>query len=140
MLMTYKLQPWQQKILVDIESGGLKPGEMAIMMSGRNIGKSTLTSAVFKRMWDDINKPRPITDLILGESPVHGSRYYTVQPEGGSWAEMEEWCKQTYGEPGDMWESSDWCWPESARWLQNNRKFWFRKEADRDWFIMRWRS
>lgn len=125
---------------MDIESGGLRPGEMTIMMSGRGVGKSTFSSAAFKRLWDDIYKERPVTDLVLGQQPVHGARYYTVEPQGGVWADMEAWCRATFGEPGDMWESNDWCWPESARWLQNNRKFWFRNERDRDWFILRWRS
>jgi hypothetical protein len=26
------------------------------------------------------------------------------------------------------------------RWYSNNRKFWFRSERDRDWFIIKWRS
>lgn len=138
--MTNKLLPWQEKILVDIESGGYKPGEMVVMMAGRGVGKSTLNSAVFKRLWDDIHRPRPVEDLILSEQPVHGARYYCVEPQGGSWTEMEEWCRSSFGEPGDMWESNDWCWPESARWLQNNRKFWFRKERDRSLFIIRWRA
>lgn len=125
---------------MDIESGGFRPGELVVMMAGRQVGKSMFSSAVFQRMWDDIHKPRPVEDLVLNEQPVHGARYYTVEPVGGSWAEMEEWCKTTFGEPGDMWESNDWCWPESARWLQNNRKFWFRTERDRDWFILKWRS
>ena len=141
--MNDKLHPWQQQLIVDIESyieGGMSAGEMSIMMAGRNTGKSVLTSAVFKRLWEDIYKERPISDLILGEQPVHGARYYTVMPEGGNWADMEEWCRQSFGEPGDMWESSDWVWPEAARWMQNNRRFWFRNEKDRDWFILRWRA
>ncbi len=139
--MTDKMQPWQEKIFIDIESGGFKPSEMAVMMAGRNTGKSIAASyAVFKKLFDEAMKPRPLTDLILDEAKVHGARYYTVQPEGGVWAEMEAWCKESFGEPGDMWESNDWCWPESARWLQNNRKFWFRNIKDRDWFIIRWQA
>lgn len=135
-----KLYPWQEKILVDIESGGFKPGEMVVMMSGRRAGKSQFSSVAFKRLWDAIYETRPITDLVLSEQPVHGARYYCVEPVGGSWPEMEAWCGAMFGEPGDMWESNDWVWPETARWMQNNRKFWFRTEKDRDWFILRWRS
>lgn len=132
------MHPWQEKILVDIESGGLKPGEMTIMMSGRNIGKSVF-SAMYKRLMDDLNN-RPVEDLILSEGKVHGARYYCVQPEGGNWALMEAWCKETFGEPGEIWPTQDFCWPEAPRWMQNNRKFWFRKERDRDWFIIKWNS
>ena len=38
------IPPWQEKILVDIESGGLKPGEMYVMTAGRGVGKSVLSS------------------------------------------------------------------------------------------------
>lgn len=116
----------------------MKKGEFTIMMSRRGSGKSIINSVAFKRLWDDLHR-RPIEDLILTEQPVHGARYYCVQPQGGTWSDMEEWCKQTFGDPGDMWESNDWVWPETARWMQNNRKFWFRNERDRTLFILRWR-
>lgn len=122
-----------------IESGGIKPGEMMIMMSGRNVGKSKFDARALQRLIDAINE-RPIEDLVLNESRVNGSRYYTVEPIGGNWLEMETWARSVYGEPGDMWDSNDWCFPEGARWLMNNRKFWFRQEKDRNWFIVRWSS
>lgn len=86
---------------------------------------------------DDIMN-RPVEDIVLSTRPVHGSKYHCAEPIGGNWLEMEKWCIQTFGEPGDMWESDDWCWPETARWLKNNRKFWFRNERDRTLFIMKW--
>ena len=135
-----QLHPWQEKILTDIESGGIKPGEMMVMMSGRRAGKSQFSAQALKRLWDDIYKERPVEDLVCDVRPVHGARYYTVEPVGGNWKEMEAWARQTYGEPGDMWDSHDWVWPETARWMMNNRKFWFRNEKDRDWFILRWNS
>lgn len=132
------LQPWQKKILLDIESGGFKPGEMTIMMSGRRTGKSVLTSQMFKRMMDDIMN-QPVRDLILTETKLHGARYYCVQPEGGNWIEMESWVMKTFGEPGEIWPNQDFAWPECPRWVMNNRKFWFRNEADRTMFVMKWR-
>jgi hypothetical protein len=39
------LHPWQEKIFNQITSGGFKPGEMTIMMSGRQTGKSHFTAA-----------------------------------------------------------------------------------------------
>ncbi len=137
--METKLHPWQQKILVDIESGGIKPGEMMVMMAGRNIGKSIWTAKAIDRLMKDLQN-RPVEELVLNEQPVHGARYYTVEPVGGNWIDMEIWCKTVFGEPGDMWDSNDWVWPETARWMQNNRKFWFRNERDRTVFIMRWSS
>lgn len=90
-----------------------------------------------KRLMDDLMN-RPLEDLLLTERPVHGARYYCVEPIGGNWKDMEEWCHSTYGPVGDIWETSDFVWPEAARWLCNNRKFWFRNEADRTMFIMKW--
>ncbi len=138
--MNDKLHPWQQKLIVDIESGGFKHGEVCVMMAGRQTGKSHFSAAAFKRLWEDIYKERPVTDLILTEGRVHGARYYCVEPEGGVWKDMETWCTETFGEPGEIWPSQDFVWPEIPRWMQNNRKFWFRSERDRDWFIIRWRA
>lgn len=90
-----------------------------------------------RRLMDDLMH-RPIEDLVLTERPVHGSRYYCVEPVGGNWKDMEEWCVATYGPVGDIWEINDFVWPEEARWLMNNRKFWFRNESDRTLFIMKW--
>jgi hypothetical protein len=42
------VEPWQQKILTDIESGGFRPGEMAVVAAGRNTGKSALSLHFWK--------------------------------------------------------------------------------------------
>lgn len=139
--MTHKLYPWQERILMDIESGGVKPGEMSIMMAGRKIGKSLFTAQAIQRLMDDLNN-RPVEDLMCSEGTVLGARYYTVEPIGGNWPDMEAWATQAFGEAAEVWDvgKTDYVWPEMARWYMNNRKFWFRNEKDRDWFIMRWRS
>lgn len=137
--METKLHPWQEKFLMSIESGGVKPGEMTIMMSSRQAGKSVFTQQAIDRLMRDLNS-QPISELVLNEQPVHGAKYHTVEPIGGNWLEMEDWCYRSFGEPGDMWDSEDWCWPETARWLMNNRKFLFRNQKDRDWFLIRWSS
>jgi len=127
--------PWQQQLFT-----GMRQGEMMIMMSGRHTGKSQM--AAYARMFDDILAARPVTDIQLGEGTVYGARYYTAQPEGGNWKEMEAWCSQTYGAHGGaIWGADPNKAPlPSARWYMNNRKFWFRKEQDRDWFLIKWRS
>ncbi len=135
-----KLKSWQLDILDKMTK---YKGKGLVQITGRGMGKSTLNNVfsgqAFQRLWDDIHN-RPVEDLILSEGKVHGARYYCVSPVGGKWHDMELWCKQTFGEPGDMWDSDDWCWPESARWLQNDRKFWFLNLKDRDWFILKWNS
>ena len=112
-------------------------GKGLIQITGRNAGKSHWTNVAIKRLMDDLNN-RPIENLVLSEGKVYGARYYCVEPVGGRWLEMETWCLDTYGNPGKhMWGEKEA--PEPAqRWYMNNRKFWFRTEKDRNWFVMRW--
>lgn len=134
--MENELLPWQQKIFDKICSGGVKPGEMTIMSSGRNIGKSYLTQQTIDRLMRDINS-QPISDLVLSEGTVYGARYYCVEPVGGNWPDMEIWCLDTYGNCGSAWDENKAPEP-NARWYMNDRRFWFRNEKDRNWFIMKW--
>lgn len=138
-MVDYKLYPYQITLL-DKMSSGFKPGEMAIMTSGRQTGKSALNAA-YGRLWNDIMEASTkVSDMILSEGTVYGSRYYCVQPVGGNWIEMEAWCGQVFGEGSRaLW--GDKKAPEPARrWYANNRKFWFKSEKDRDWFIVMWRA
>jgi hypothetical protein len=130
-----KLQSWQEEIINGMAQGH----EIKIMMSGRQIGKSTINQqiAAYKRMMQDIMN-RPVEDIVLAERKVHGARYYTAEPVGGNWLEMESWALDTYGTPGEIWPKEDFAWPECPRWMMNDRKFWFRNEKDRTLFIMRW--
>lgn len=131
------MHTWQKDFLKTLE--GYKPGEMTIFMSGRRSGKSVMSSVqAWKRMMDDIYN-RPVEELILTEGRIHGSRYHCVEPKGGSWLEMEKWCRATFGEPGEVWPKDDFNWPDTMRWAMNNRKFWFRNESDRTLFVMKWR-
>lgn len=111
-------------------------GRGVIQVTGRQHGKS-MAQAAYKRLLDDIYN-RPIEDLKLSEGTVYGACYHCVEPVGGSWIEMQEWCFTQFGDSGKhIWGEPKS--PESAqRWYMNNRKFWFRDEKDRNWFIMRW--
>jgi hypothetical protein len=134
------LAPWQQKIFDKICSGGFKPGEMTIRSAGRNVGKSALTQQAIDRLMRDLNN-QPISDLVLSQGTVYGSRYYCVEPVGGNWMDMEVWCLDTYGNPGSLWQETKNLTPEpNQRWYMNDRKFWFRNERDRTVFILRWSS
>jgi hypothetical protein len=133
------LHPWQQEMLKKMS--GFKKGELMVMTAGRQTGKSYFTAAALKRLMDDINS-HPISDLNLTEGRVYGARYYCVEPIGGHWREMEDWCIKTYGKTtGSIWaQEVDKTTPlVNERWYANNRKFWFRNEADRTMFIMKWR-
>ena len=133
----YKLKPYQEALITAIQNGGIKPGEMMIISSGRQTGKSMLNAA-YGRLAQDIFE-QPITDLILSEGTVYGSRYYCVQPVGGNWMDIEVWCLDTFGSCGqNMWGDGRKAPEPAQRWYMNNRKFWFRTEKDRNWFTLRW--
>ena len=131
------MYPWQEKLWADIKTGGLKPGEMVIYTAGRNAGKSAFSAQALKRMMDDINN-RPVEELKLFEGRVHGARYHCVEPIGGNWRKMEEWCFKQFGDVGNnIWPESEL--PKCQRWYMNNRTFFFRNESDRTMFVLRWR-
>jgi hypothetical protein len=125
---------WQSELLERMQR---YKGRGVVQITGRQTGKSQM--AVYQRMWKDImESTTKVTDMKLAEGTIYGSRYYTVEPIGGNWLEMETWCVSTLGEGSRaLWGGKA---PEPARrWYANNRKFWFRYEADRTMFIMRWR-
>ena len=135
------MYPFQKDLLYKITSGGTKPGELMVISAGRQVGKSALTAQAIDRLMRDINS-RSVTDLIPSEGRVYGARYHCVEPIGGNWREMEDWCISTYGKTtGSIWaQEVDKTTPlVNERWYGNNRKFWFRNEADRTLFILKWR-
>jgi hypothetical protein len=114
-------------------------GRGLVQITGRNTGKSYWTNVAIKRLTDDIMS-KPIEALICSEGKVYGARYYCVEPIGGQWYEMEEWCVKTFGSAGEhIWGEKKAPKP-GYRWYMNNRKFWFREQKDRDWFVIRWNS
>jgi hypothetical protein len=126
---------WQMNVLNKLQ--GIKPGQLSMTMAGRRTGKSQMSSIAFQRLWDELHR-RPVEDLKLTEGTVYGSKYYCVEPTGGSWRDMEYWCHITFGSVGEhIWGEKA---PEPAqRWYVNNRKFWFRDEQDQLMFVMKWR-
>jgi hypothetical protein len=127
---------WQMNVLNKLQ--GVKKGELSMITAGRRSGKSMLSSQAFQRLWNDLHA-RPVENLKLSEGTVYGARYYTVEPVGGSWHEMEHWCHEAFGDPGDkIWDSGPAPLP-AKRWYMNNRKFWFRSEQDQLMFVMKWR-
>jgi hypothetical protein len=127
---------WQMNVLNKIQ--GVKKGELSITMAGRHSGKSMLGSHAFQRLWDELHN-RPVEDLKLTEGTVYGSRYYCVEPTGGSWRDMELWCSEHLGSAGEHIWGGEKALDPAQRWYMNNRKFWFRDDADRLMFVMRWR-
>jgi hypothetical protein len=85
-------------------------------------------------------------ELEKGEGRVFGARYYTIRPNfewwmpssqldftDTTWRDMSEWCADIYGPT-----PSDGVWTPSARWYENNAKFWFRERDDMIMFLLRW--
>jgi len=110
------------------------------MIAKHQAGKSTFSDKAMKRLMIDIMQ-QPVSDLVLSEGTVYGSRYYTVEPIGGNWLEMEKWCGKTFG-PGStkVWQHDMSKAPApELRWYMNNRKFCFRNEQDRMIFFLKWR-
>lgn len=133
--MTDKLTNWQEDLLETFYQGN----NITIMVP-RQHGKSTVSSAVFQRLVDDLMS-KPVEELIPSEGTVYGSRYYCIEPVGGNWLEMETWCYNTFGDTGSIWKETKNLTPEPLqRWYANNRKFWFRNEKDRTLFILKWHS
>jgi hypothetical protein len=91
-----------------------------------------------KRLMDDILS-RPVEALNVDVGTVFGKKYYTVEPIGGNWLEMEEWAVSVFGAPSSVWEGT-FTTADAGRWYMNDRRFWFREEKDRDWFILKWSS
>lgn len=125
---------WQQEML---EKMYKYKGRGLTQITGRNAGKSFSAQAL-KRLWDDIVFS-PLQEIVLAEGKVYGARYYTAEPVGGNWREMEAWCMEHFGSAGEhIWGEAKA--PEPAqRWYMNNRKFWFRDEKDRMIFVLKWR-
>lgn len=114
--------------------------ELKVIMAGRNVGKSYWTGQAIDRLMKDLMS-QPVEDLILSKGTIYGSRYYCVEPIGGNWKDMEQWCIDSFGETGNIWSETKNLTPEPLqRWYMNNRKFWFRNERDRTVFILRWSS
>lgn len=133
-----ELEPWQLRALEQMTK---YKGRGLVQITGRNAGKSYYSAQALKRLMDDLMN-NPLTDVHLSEGKVYGARYYCIEPIGGNWREMEDWCIATMGaSTGSIWaEEVDKKTPQPGeRWYANNRKFWFRNEQDRTMFIMRWR-
>jgi hypothetical protein len=127
------MYPWQLDMLDNMTK---YKGKGVVQFTGRQTGKSQMQA--YMRLWNDI-QCQPVEDLKLSEGTVYGARYHCVEPVGGSWIEMQEWCFTQFGDSGKhIWGEKETPEPQQ-RWYMNNRKFWFRDDADRLMFVMKWR-
>lgn len=85
-------------------------------------------------------------ELVRSTGIVYGLHYYTVEPRNlewqdtrNMWEDMMLWCRNQFGETGDLWqERKSFAQEPNQRWYANDRKFWFRNEEDLLMFVLRW--
>ena len=78
---------------------------------------------------DEINMKR----LETGYADNQPKWPYWVRPHNydeKEWYDIDKWLLNTMGD--NNWHK------ENARWVGSNRKYWFRDDADRTFFILRW--
>lgn len=119
------MHKWQKDLI-----NGFKPGEMVVMSAGRQTGKSQM--AEYMKMFYQMYY-QEVPSLELSDGKVFDQPYYTVQPKGIPWYEMEPWCRETFGPTPEFG-----AWEPNARWYMNAERFWFRDEKDRMLFVLRW--
>ena len=109
---------------------------------GRQSGKSTSLEALRDFL---TNVTAPMV-LSTSEGEFLGQTYYCVEPRGWAyagleWNDMQAWCEKTLGPVGLVWHTiGGQCSEPFQRWYVNGGQFWFRDEADRTMFVLRWSS
>jgi len=71
--------------------------------------------------------------LDVGHAENQPDWPYWVKPynyDRFEWADMDRWVRDIFGD-------TDWSTP-AGRWVGSDRKYWFRYEADRTLFLLRW--
>lgn len=121
------MNQWQKNLCNEIMLGGVSKGELTVIATSRNIGKSQLM-----KLWNQVYF-NEVKTLDLDEGKVYGETYYVVKPYGYNWFDLEEWCVESFGP-----SPKEGVWQPGARWYANSASLWFRDPKDRDWFLMRW--
>lgn len=99
------------------------------MIKKRAMANNRWVSDLAKQWIDEINVKR----LETGYADNQPKWPYWVKPcnyNAGEWSDIDHWMRDTMGD-------SNWL-KENARWVGSNRKYWFRDEQDRTFFILRW--
>jgi len=122
-----ELYPYQKQLLIDLESGGVKPGEMMIMMSGRQTGK-TMFKQSYANMWNAImDSPVNIRWNKLPGRKVKA--YAEVGPRG-----FERGLRDS-----DMDEVQQWLWTNIPSAKRLSFDMWlFKEDKHITMFLMKW--
>ena len=100
------------------------------MAAGRQSGKTGLTTDQI--WWDEMWNRTPRLETGYADNQPKWPywvqpRYYTVL----DWHKMNVWMQATFGH-------CDWSTIKNSRWVGSDRKYWFRDEADRTMFLLKW--
>jgi hypothetical protein len=100
--MDHKLYPYQQQILKDIVSGGIKPGELMISLAGRQLGKSYINQYMMHWL-PEAETPKY---KVGSQALVDNKPWYTVHCS----KDVANWVRQ---QPG---EDKEWYHHISDKW------------------------
>lgn len=123
-VVNYKLQPYQQALVA-----GFKSGEMMIMSSGRQSGKSML-NAMYGQLWNSImDSPVSIRWRQLPGRKIQS--YAEVGPQG-----FERGLRDS-----DMDEVQQWLWQNIPTAKRLSFDTWlFKEDKHVTMFLMKWSS
>ena len=99
------------------------------MIKKRAMNEARWVSELADEWINELNMKR----LETGYADDQPSHPYWVKPLNYSWEEwhdIKNWMLEIFGD-------CNWAIP-NGRWVGSNRKYWFRNEADRTFFILRW--
>ena len=100
---------------------------------GTKVRSAWKKRAMSTAKWTNCIETDNMKHLETGYADAYPKYSYWVQPmyySGVEWYAMADWMTKTFGD-------SDWSTPNSC-WIGSDRKYWFRNEADRNWFMLRW--
>jgi hypothetical protein len=116
--------PFQKSMIRAMQPGGMKPGEMIVMTSGRQQGKSSVVA--YQRLWEEImNQPIKIHWQKL---PGRKLKAYT----DGSGRGLRD---------HDMDEVQQWIWTNMPSAKRLSFDMWlFKEDKHITMFLMKWSS
>lgn len=126
---------------IDIESftSGVTPGEMFIITSGRQTGKSYYMKALKNRAYGKLFNDNLCKEIILPMISFPKPKYkftrtnwYVADFDPQYYFQVEEWCKEQFG-PHPRYPDA---W---SRWVHTYEdQIHFRDAKDYEWFVLRW--
>ena len=134
--INYPLLPYQQTLLGRLRTGGVAAGEMAIISSGRQRGKSYLTAqyAQYRGVNPCNEISLPMGKVMKPKYQFTRSKWYVAYYAAHYYdTQVFQWCEDNFGpmvQHPDAWSR----WAPGAAWSTIR----FRDARDYMWFKLRW--